>query len=232
MSKKRVTTHQIKHDEFISTVSRIVLYLEERRKQVFLAVGLLVVLVFGIIGARAFLKTRSEQASYLLGSALQLYHLASSDSATGIADPDKLNKALEALGEIPDLYPFSRAARIARFYSGLCLLDLGRDEEAYTSLEAFLDRHPRAFNASQARLVLANLAGDRGDVEEARTWFLEAVGVDSPGLPKEEVLLEMGRFLEAVGRNEEAFEVYDRIIQEFPDSDFRYLAQQRFDALS
>lgn len=228
MGKHRVPTRKIKHDEFVSTVSRLVLYLEENSKRVLIyALAGAVLLVAGI-GTGTYLRRQSRQASALLGAAFTLYRNADQDGLSG-SDPVSggFSAALDRFQEVIDRHPHSGSARIASFYSGLCMVRLGRKNEAYESFERFLGRSPGAYHASQARLALARLAEERGERDLALEMFREVAAQDSLGLTQPEGLLELGRYLELIGQPEQAVRVYDRIQKEFPGTEFFSLALQR-----
>lgn len=228
MGKHRVPTRQIKHDEFVSTVSRLVLYLEENSKRVLIyALAGAVLLVAGI-GAGTYFRRQSRQATALLGAAFTLYRNADQDGLSG-RDPVSggFAAALDRFQEVIDRHPRSGPAGVATFYSGLCMVRLGRKNDAYTSFERFLDRNPGAYHASQARLALARLAEERGERDLALKMFREVADQDSLGMTQAEGLLEFGRYLELIGQPQQAVRIYDRIQKEFPGTEFFSSALQR-----
>lgn len=228
MSKYRVPTRKIKHDEFVSTVSRMVLYLEENSKRVLVYALVGGVLLAAGIGTGNYLRRRSRQASSLLGAALTQYRNADQDSfSAGGPGSGGFSSALDRFQEVINHHPRSGSARIASFYSGLCMVRLGRRDEAYELFERFLDRNPRAYHASQARLALARLAEERGERDRALELYREVADQGSPGLTQPEGLLELGRYLELIGQPEQAVRIYDRIQKEFAGTEFFSLALQR-----
>ena len=228
MGKHRVPIRKIKHDEFVSTGSRLILYLEENSKRVLVYALVGAVLLAAGIGTGNYLRRRSRQASSLLGAALNLYRNADLDGFSG-GDPGSgsFSAALDRFQEVIGRHPRSGSARIASFYSGLCMVRLGRKNEAYESFERFLDRNPGAYHASQARLALARLAEERGERDRALELYREVADQDSLGLTQPEGLLELGRYLELIGQPEQAVRIYDRIQKEFPGTEFFSLALQR-----
>lgn len=228
MGKGRVPTRIIKHDEFVSAVSRLLLYLEGHPRRVG-AVGLgLAVLAAALVAAALHSRGRSREADLALGSALATFRSAPLSAA---ASPGAYAPALEEFLRVREEYPRSGSARTASFYAGLCLVELGRREEAREALEEFVRRFPKAIHAPQARLALARLAEEGNEPDLARRWYGEAAEQDSLALPRSEALLELARFLERAGDREEAARMYGRLQSEFPDSEFALLAQQRAQVL-
>lgn len=228
MGKGRVPTRVIKRDEFVWAVSRLLLYLEAHPRRVGGAALALAVLAASVAGAGVYSRGRSRQADLALGSALTTFRAAPLPAAAG---PDGYEIALEEFLRVGEEYPRSRSARVASFYGGLCLVELGRREEARVTLEGFLERFPRAMHAPHARLALARLAEEASEPDAARRWYREAAEQDSLALPRPEALLEMARFLERAGDREEAARIYDRLRSEFPASEFALVAEQRAEVL-
>jgi tetratricopeptide (TPR) repeat protein len=229
--KGRIPTRKIKHDEFASTISRWLIYLEDHARQALAVTLAIVVLIVLVLAGGVWLRNRSREASFALGAALALYREATVAAAAGPGQPlmvaGSYEAALDSFRQVAADYPRGRYGRIAAFYSGLCLMAMERTDEAVTALEDFLDRYPEAFHVPQARLALARLADQQGDRERALRLFREVAEQDSLSLPQPEALMELARFLELTGDRDGAVLVYERIQTEFPQSEFSPLAQQR-----
>jgi tetratricopeptide (TPR) repeat protein len=230
MVKGRIPTRRIKHDEFASTVSRWILFIEDHARQAIIAGVALVIVLVLILGIGAWFRTRSREASFALGTALAEYRQAAGGGPPVPGQPvaaAQYQTALESFQQVAADHPRSRVGPIASFYSALCLIALERNDQASTALEEFLERYPDAFHAPQAGLALARLAERQGDNARALELLRAAAEQDSLGLPQPEALMELARFLELTGSKDEALRVYERLQTEFPLSEFLGQAQQR-----
>lgn len=99
----------------------------------------------------------------------------------------------------------------AVFFLGRAMLAQGRDEEA----ERWFRRVDGGDYRFNARLLVARIMADRGEIVEAR-HFLQSV---QPGSEDEQVrlILTEGRLLREADNLETAFEVYSRGLEQHPD---------------
>ncbi|WP_045218405.1 tetratricopeptide repeat protein [Desulfonatronum thioautotrophicum] len=97
----------------------------------------------------------------------------------------------------------------------LAAAQLGRRDEVAVSLETALRLAPRSFSAN---LLLAELAMARGDLPQALPLLETAVSVvEDPG-----TVIRLGLVAETLGREELAFESYEKFVALQPDSFIGY----------
>ncbi len=129
-------------------------------------------------------------------------------------------------------YGSSRAAPRARYYKALALASLRKFDDAAKTLEEFLHQSPRAVLAPMARFELAQVREAQGNTGEALLQF-QALAEDPRGLfPREEGLMGVARCQEALGRKDEAKKTYEKIISDFPGSEYAGEARSRVQDLS
>ncbi len=122
----------------------------------------------------------------------------------------------------------SLEGRTARYYAGVCQRALGDYDEAAASFEAARGRSDLL--GELATLGLAGVQRTSGMGEEAALAYRSLL--DGGGeLPLDPVLFELGVLEEEQGRPEAASELYERIVEEYPASAFRDLAETRKERL-
>jgi tetratricopeptide (TPR) repeat protein len=136
--------------------------------------------------------------------------------------------SLSELVRLADSEGNSVEGRTARYYAGVCQRALGDYEEAAASFERIRGR--RDLLAELATLGLAGVQRTSGKGEEAALAYRSLL--DGGGeLPLDPVLFELGVLEEEQGRPEAASDLYERIVEEYPASAFRDLAETRRERL-
>lgn len=233
--------HQIKRDELVTLLERMMLYVDANQKRVAILAGVLVLAGIGGLGVRSWTSSRASSSSFLVGEMIQTYRapitasLEDLPQAVGVRSfgsaEERDAKVLEFSDAILARYGRTAAAPKARYYRGLALSGLGRGDEARAAFQELLDRHPRDFLAPLARLQQARLLEASGRPAEALVHF-QALVEDVRGVfPREEGLLGVARCQEAMGRAADALETYRRIMAEFPDSDYQFEARRKVEDL-
>lgn len=135
---------------------------------------------------------------------------------------------LSELERLADTEGNSTEGRTARYYAGVCQRALGDYEQAAASFERVRGRSDLL--GELATLGLAGVQRTTGKGEEAAVAYRSLL--DGAGdLPLDPVLFELGVLEEEQGRPEAALELYGRIVEEYPASAFRDLAESRRERL-
>jgi TolA-binding protein len=142
-------------------------------------------------------------------------------TGTFATEEAKLNAALPKLKTAADEYPDTDAGIQARYHMAGALATLGRTKEA---IEAFNDVARRAGNDSlygrMAQLGKADTQARAGQVNEAiATWKALASSTDEE-LPKDAILMELGKAYQASGNQEEARKTFTEIVDNHPTSPY------------
>jgi tetratricopeptide (TPR) repeat protein len=240
---KKEERHQIKRDDLATVLERAMLFVEDHRKPIITIAAVLVVAGIGAMLLRGWLRGREEEASLLVSEMMETYSLpiveslddlggapAGAERFTSAAERDR--RVLEQADAI--LARFSSASTVpkALHYRGMALANLGRFDEAVDALDRIVRDYPGDFLAPLARYQMARVRESQGRMQEALTHF-QALAVDPGGaLPPEEGILGIARCHEALGDREEALRTYQRILIEFPDSEYLIDARTKVDELS
>ncbi|MCH6545597.1 MAG: tetratricopeptide repeat protein, partial [Deltaproteobacteria bacterium] len=86
-SRKRITRKDIRQpDQFITFTSRVFSYSEEHRTQIFVALGLVVVLSLGLWGWQQYQSNQNRLASQAYARALEAFHDGKFQTALDLLD--------------------------------------------------------------------------------------------------------------------------------------------------
>jgi TolA-binding protein len=222
--------HRLKENELSHVLADATARLQENRSMVSLAGGIvLVALVAG--GAYWAWTTRGEnRAQMILGDAIVIAQAPVEEVKPG-AKPAagsyptiqaRAEAALAKFTEVHNTYPSTAAGIAARYYAASALAMLGRHAEAATRYQEVVDRAGSdSFYGRMARLGVIDSSAQAKKYDEAITAAQALVNSTSDDtMPRDALLMELGRVQAAAGKKAEAKETLDKVIAEFPDSPY------------
>jgi len=142
MTARKITRHDMKHDEFVSFVGRITIWAEENLMTlVWGAAGILV--TFGV-GYAAWswrdhtqIEGETALAQVELAFAATVGETAAAPGTESFATADeKYQTVLERADAVVEDHGSTKAAEVARYYRGLAYFEMGELEQARVHLEA------------------------------------------------------------------------------------------------
>jgi len=212
MSKKKNVKQGDKNLEGIEqALTRSEQFIEDNQKTLtYILGGLIVVLLVVIGGNRYYLKPLNEEA------AADMYY------AERFFEIDSFNLALNGYGTYPgflnvmDDYGMSKAAKISKYYAGICFHQLGDHETAIEYLNKF---------KTKDLLVGAAKYSTLGDAYVELGQLDQAVSAYKTGIDKFEntfstpiMLKKLGIVYEGLGELDQALETYRAIESNYPTS--------------
>jgi len=237
---KRRERHHLKENELASTLIAAREVFETRGNQI-TKIALAVVVAVGLIFAFMMWRGQDEApAQALLANALvtlnaQVVPASSTASQPGevpaaatmgavgtyATESAKLTAALPKLKTAAETFPDTEAAVTARYHYASALAALGRHAE---SLQAFDDVIARAESDSiygrMARLGKADTQMQAGQIDAAIVTWKELSSSTDENLPRDAILMELGRAYAAKGDQEEARKAFTQIVDEHPTSPY------------
>lgn len=213
--------HKLETDALVLRVEQAVDWSRQnRRTLVTIVAGVagLALLLGGLLVSRG---NRKEAARTRLG-ALTAQIQQGTDGQDGQRGP--CEASLSELERLAEDEGNSMEGRTARYYAGVCQRALGEFEAAATSFEGARGRNDLL--ADLATFSLAGVQRNSGMAEEAALTYRSLLN-GSGELPLDPVLYELGVLEEEQGRPEAAVELYERIVEDYPVSAFRDLAEAR-----
>lgn len=142
--------------------------------------------------------------------------------------PARAEAALAKFNEALTSYPATRAGVAARYYAAAALGMLGRPAEAATRYQEVVQRAgTKEFYGRMAQLgaIEAQIQAKQFDQAISSAQAL-ANDTSDDALPRDAVLMELGRVYAAAGKTAEAKETFDKVVVEFPQSPYVDEAKQ------
>ena len=237
---KRKERHHLKENDLAQTLVAARQAVEARRGMltgVLLAVLLGAVVIGGIVVWQQEDDARAEQ---MLADAMVTFNARVIPASTAPAEPGevpaaatlgatgsyateaaKLNAALPKLKAAADAYPETDAGITARYHYASSLAALGKNTEA---IQAFDDVVTRAGGNSlygrMAQMGKADTQARAGQLNDAIAAWKSLASSTDEDLPKDAILMELGKAYQASGNQEEARKAFTQIVDEHPTSPY------------
>ncbi|MFC2090492.1 tol-pal system YbgF family protein [Bacteroidota bacterium] len=194
-----------------SALSRTELFIEDNQKLLTNILLVVLVIVFAVIaGNRYILKPKNLEAASSMYIAERYF------------ERDSFNLALNGYGTYPgfldiiDEYKITKAAKLAKYYAGICYKELGDAESAIDYLSKFSTKD--IMIGSAAGSSLGDAYSNLGEYNKAVKAYLEAADKYENEFTTPIILKKAGLVYEKMGDFEEAKEVYERLENSFPDT--------------
>lgn len=197
----------------------------------------LVVVAAAVLGWRFYNERQTSQASNALDDAMKIYsarirganEAAEPNEVTYVDERNKYEDAAKKFTEVADKFPRTNPGRLARYYAGLSLEQLGRDNQALESLKkAESGSDPEL--AGLARFQMAQIDDKIGKHDEAIKLYRQLADKPTAFVPKPLALLYLANDLSR-SNPQEAAKVYNQIKKEFPDSPIAEEADRGLEAI-
>jgi TolA-binding protein len=235
---KKEERHQIKRDDLATALGSASDYYESHRRTVIAwGAAVAVVAVAGFAG-RSWWQEREAQGARVLGELIRTYNAPITATIEDLqaADPNRVNftsteerdrKVIEQADAILKQGGSGLTIAGAGLYKGMAQADMKQGDAARQSFDEVMRHDPRGVFGQMARLRTARLLEEQGKAAEAMAIY-QIIADDSSGLlPREEGLVGMARCQTALGKADEARKIYQRIVSEFPNSEYAGEARTR-----
>ena len=222
--------HRLKENELSHMLGDVTVRLQENRGTLTLVGGILLLVLVAGGGYWAWATRAQNRAQMMLGDAIVIVQAPVQEAKPG-AKPEagsyptvqaRAEAALAKFTEVFTAYPSTEAGIAARYYAAGALAMLGRHTEAATRYQEVADRAGAdSFYGRMARLgvVEANAQAKQYDQAISAAQALVQNTADDT-MPRDALLMELGRVQAAAGKKTEAKETLDKVIAEFPDSPY------------
>jgi predicted negative regulator of RcsB-dependent stress response len=232
------TRHQLKQDSFRTSTTETISWAVEHRSKVTAAVVAVVVLLAVIIGGWAYVNYRDQQGRSELAGAIQKYDAPIRPAGTP-ATPDMLSfgsiqeraKAANSdFTRIAGKYSFTQSGRVARYFAGVTLHDMGDNAGAEKDLKEVADSRYKEI-ASLAKLALASIYHDTNRDPQAIEIYKQLADHPTVSVGKSAAQFLLASLYEEVHQPDEARKLYQQMAKENPSSPAAQMAAQRLQAL-
>ena len=242
---KRSERHRLKENELSHAFSEATARLAERQRT-FGLVGGIVLAALLVVGGYWAWHTRAEnRAQAMLGEALMVVQ-----SPVEAPAPDANGKVAQVAGTYPTVnaraeaaltkfmqvandYPSTSAGIAGRYYAAAALSMLGRPSEAVTRYQEVVDRAgAKNFYGRMAQLGVIEAHVQSKQFDQAIAKAEALANASDEALPRDAMLMELGRAYAAGGKKTEAKQTFDKVVKEFPESPFVDEAKSQLAALT
>jgi tetratricopeptide (TPR) repeat protein len=232
------TRHQLKQDSFRTSTTETISWAVEHRSKVTAAVVAVVALLAVIIGGWAYVNYRDQQGRSELAGAIQKYDAPIRPAGTP-ATPDMLSfgsiqeraKAANTdFTRIAGKYSFTQSGRVARYFAGVTLHDMGDNAGAEKDLKEVADSRYKEI-ASLAKLALASIYHDTNRDPQAIEIYKQLADHPTVSVGKSTAQFLLASLYEEVRQPDEARKLYQQMAKENPSSPAAQMAAQRLQAL-
>jgi FimV-like protein len=213
-----MTRQELKtRDEITTTLQKFTDLAYERRKELIIGAGALLLIVLIIVGWSAYSSRRNAAAQTQLATVIAAY----TDPAIK-SDKDRYDKTIAEAQKTISSYGSLPAGSIARYYVGLSQAGLGDTEGATKTLQEVIDRGD-ANVKPVAQFALAGIYKRRGEFQKA-VDSLKSLH-DSGGYSKSAASVELGKLYESNKQPDQAKNYFNEVVTTEGDSPLRQEAE-------
>jgi predicted negative regulator of RcsB-dependent stress response len=210
----RLTRQELKtQDEITSSLKSFTELVETKKKEFLIGIGVLLVVVAGIVGWRAYSGRRDAAASVQLASAIAAF-----EDSTVKPDKTRYEKSAAEAQKTIDSYGSTSAGLIAKYYLAMSQERLGDAAAAEKNLQDVVD-HGDSEIKGIAQYALARVQsshdGSPKAIENLKKLY------DSGNYPKSAVAFDLASLYETGGQKDLATQYYSKVILDSPESRFR-----------
>ena len=233
------TRHQLKTDEFRETTFETISWAVEHRLQL-IATGVAIAVILAVVlGGWAYINYRNQQAKGLLASALEKYtapilpagQTAPPGMLTYNSAQDRAKAANADFSRIADQYAMTESGKIARYFVGITLRDMGDNAGAEKQLSEAASSRFNKNVAGLAKLALANLYQDTDQTSKAIAEYKDLIDHPTDSVGKWTAQFQLAGLYQANNQPEDARKLYMELQKESPTSPVGQIAMQRLQAL-
>ncbi|HVR30656.1 MAG TPA: tetratricopeptide repeat protein [Thermoanaerobaculia bacterium] len=233
-----LTRKEIKRDEVREALGRGIQYVRGHERLALWTIGGLVAVLLVAALVAFFLSRREAVAAQRLEAALRVYGAevdvfdAAPDDPEAprfASDAERLARAKALFQELGDDYGSTSAGEVARVYLGEIAAREGETGTARELWREYLRRSPGTILALSVELNLLALDRDEGKLEQVVAELEKHLegGRARRSLPEDMVLFELAETLSALGRESEANDTLQRLVDDHPRSPYAFEARQR-----
>jgi len=209
---KKVIKKQLKEDEFVSTMNKIMHFFQVRIKEILVGIAAIAAVLLLYTGVRFIQAQQVKKESRLLSQLLELRSTLSSK-------PENLASLEKIAGR-------GKYARLGYVLLATHWVENNDLEKAKESLGK-IPSAPKDFIYFQGQDLLAQINALQKNYDQAIAMFTEIEEAKPKAYSLEVVLFHKAEALEAKGDKPEALALYKKIQDEFPQSYFGYDAAEK-----
>jgi len=209
--KKKDASAEEKFEGVENLLTRTERYIEENQKSLTFIVLAIIVVVFGYIGYRQlYVAPMEEEASSRMHMAERYFE---ADSFQLALYGDNANYGFL---DIIDNYGVTQTANLAKYYAGISFLHLGEYEDAIAHLSRFHSRDE--YLSAIAIGAMGDAYIELGETGEAASMYSKAANRRDNVFTSPLYFKKAGLAYEELGKYDKALEMFQTILDEYPES--------------
>lgn len=118
--------------------------------------------------------------------------------------------------DIIDEYGHTKSGNLARYYAGICQLNLGQFDEAIDNLKSYKGKDD--ITPAQATMLIGDAYAELGNNEEAVAYYMKAAKKADNFITTPTALWKAGMMYLALGNNDAAVKNFETIKEKYPES--------------
>ncbi len=201
------------------------------------AVAVAVILAV-IIGGWTYVGYRNQQARGMLGAAIDKYNAAirpagqpaTPEMLTYASAAERAKAANAEFAQIAQKYSFTESGRIARYFEGVTLRDMGDTAAAEKQLSEVASGWDKSL-AGLAKLALAGLYADSNQTTKAIDLYKQLIDHPANSVGKWTPQFELAELYQANNQPQDARKLYEQLQKESPTTPIGQVATQKLQAL-
>jgi hypothetical protein len=228
------TRHQLKQDSFRTSTTETISWAVEHQSKL-IAAGIAIAVIAAIVlGGWAYVNYRDEQAQSQLAGAIEKYNApirpagtpATPDAVSFASAQERAKVTNAEFTRIADKYSFTQSGRVARYFAGITLNDMGDNAAAEKDLKDVADSRYKEI-ASLAKLALAGIYHDTNRDPQAIALYEDLADHPTASVGKSTAQFLLAALYEESHQPDQARALYQQMQKESPASPVAQLATQK-----
>ncbi|MBI1358488.1 MAG: tetratricopeptide repeat protein [Acidobacteria bacterium] len=188
---------QLKHDQFVEEVGHAYGFYATHKQPILIGGAVLLALIVGLTSYFGYSERREAEAGKALDEAVKLYYgTVTTEQRVGYVtfttSGERYRRTTEALEKVETDFSGTETAAAADYYLALLEIEQQMHDEAAKRLEGVIGKADESYS-SLARLTLANLLAQQGEMDKAKPYYQALIDHPTPVVPASRAKLEMAR---------------------------------------
>jgi predicted negative regulator of RcsB-dependent stress response len=228
-----ITRKELKQDKFAETLAQGVEGVASHQRQAWLIGGAAVLVLLAVFGWRFWNERQTVKAQAALDEAMKTYNAriraAGEPEEPGeisyLDEKNKLTDAAKKLEKVSADFGRTNPGRLARYYAGLCYMQVGNLEEAQRWLR-MVEGSSDSELAGLARLQLAQTLIGLGIGDDAARLYQQLIDKPTTLVPKPVAMLALAE-LYSKSKPEEAIKLFTELQSAYQGTSIGDQAEER-----
>ena len=200
-----------KNLEVNGIVARTEQYIRKNKKKLTIICGAVIVVALAIWAYIALVaQPRQVRAAEDMFAAEQWFNEGKFEQALNGDDQ------FMGFNDIIDEYKCTKSGNLAKYYAGICQLNMGQYNEAIDLLKSYKGKD--AFTGAEALMLIGDAYAELEDAAEAAKYYEKAAAKADNFIVSPTALWKAGMMYIALDKNDDAVKAFQQIKEKYPES--------------